>query len=411
MKTNSSRKNLLVRISLILFLSVLLIPNYSFAASKTFIREYTYRASDFDSKISSRTIALEQVKRLLLEEVGAYLMSETIVSDFQLTKDKITMLTGGIVQTEILAEKWDGQTYYLKARIAADPQEVTKYLTTLKENSQKNRELEEMKNKVDDSLKKIKQLQEELAAGKQQGSTQNEYAKAVAELKAKEWLDKGLALMNEEKYPEALSAFNQAAANAPANSWAYINKGWAQNTLGDYHQALQSYDKAAELDPANPYIYVNRGITYNSLGDYRQALADEEKAIKLNPNIYWAYIGRARSYLGIGNYNQALVDLNKALQLEPDNPFGYSTRVWAHNALGNNRQALEDLNKSINLAPKYSWMHWNAAVFYALTGEKKKALTALGIAIRLNSTMKQMAKAEKNLQSLWNDADFKKLVD
>ena len=34
------------------------------------------------------------------------------------------MLTAGIVQTEILNEKWDGEKYYLKARIKADPNEV-----------------------------------------------------------------------------------------------------------------------------------------------------------------------------------------------------------------------------------------------------------------------------------------------
>lgn len=61
------------------------------AEMKTFIKGYTYQASDFDSKISSRTIALEQVKRLLLEEVGTFLISETEVKNFQLTKGKISI--------------------------------------------------------------------------------------------------------------------------------------------------------------------------------------------------------------------------------------------------------------------------------------------------------------------------------
>ncbi|MCX5636915.1 MAG: hypothetical protein NTX52_04375, partial [Planctomycetota bacterium] len=158
-------KSILMRITLISFLFVLFIPNHTSAESKTFIKEYTYQASDFDSKMSSRTIALEQVKRLLLEEVGTYLISETDVKDFQLTKDKITTLTAGIVQAEILTEKWDGKTYYLKAKMSIAPQEVTKLLEGLRENSQKNRELEEMKRKVDEALNKIKQLQDERVAG------------------------------------------------------------------------------------------------------------------------------------------------------------------------------------------------------------------------------------------------------
>ena len=155
----------LARIILFSFLFLLFMPQLIFAETKTFIKEYAYQASDFDSKMSSRTLALEQVKRLLLEEVGTYLISETEVKDFQLTKDKITTLTGGIVQTEILTEKWDGKTYYLKARMTIAPQEVTKFIEGVRENSQKNRELEETNRRVEEALIKIKKLQDELAAG------------------------------------------------------------------------------------------------------------------------------------------------------------------------------------------------------------------------------------------------------
>jgi len=191
----------LARITLFSFLFLLFIPHLTFAEIKIFIKEYTYQASDYDSKISSRMIALEQVKRLLLEEVGTYLISETDVKDFQLTKDKITTMTAGIVQAEILNEKWDGKTYYLKAKMSIAPQEVTKFLEGLRENSQKNRELEETKKKVDEALNKIKQLQDERVDGQRLGSKQNEYSKAVAELKAKEWIDKGVAFMIAENYP------------------------------------------------------------------------------------------------------------------------------------------------------------------------------------------------------------------
>lgn len=401
----------LARIILFSFLFLLVMPHLTFADTKTFIKEYTYQASDFDSKISSRTIALEQVKRLLLEEVGTYLISETDVKDFQLTKDKITTLTAGIVQAEILNEKWDGKTYYLKAKMSIAPQEVTKFLEGLRENSQKNRELEETKRKVDEALKKIKQLQDERVAGQRLESKQNEYSKAVAELKAKEWIDKGIALMTAENYESALSAFNNAVEIDPTSSWAYINKGWALNALGDYYQALKEFSRAFDIDPKNPWIYVNRGVSYNFLGDYRQGLLDEEKAISLDATISWAYINRGWAYIGLGNFNQALADLNNAAQLDPKNSHVYHLRAWAHNGLGNKRQTLEDFDKSLNLAPNNSWTYWNIATYYALSGEKEKSISALGQAIRINDTLRQKAKTDKNFQSLWNDIDFKKIVD
>ena len=98
-------------------------------------------------------------------------------------------------------------------------------------------------------------------------------------------------------------------------------------------------------------------------------------------------------------------------QSRSTNSFVYSTRLWAYNALGDTRRTLGDLDKSIELAPNNSWMHWNVAVFYALTGEKRKAIAALGRAIKFNGGLRQRAKTDKNFQSLWNDVDFKKLVE
>ena len=94
----------------------LFIGTPAFAETVTFTKEYTYQASEFDSKASSRILALEQVKRLILEELGTYLISETEVKNMQLTKDQITVLTAGLVQATVLDEKWDGKTYYLKAK-------------------------------------------------------------------------------------------------------------------------------------------------------------------------------------------------------------------------------------------------------------------------------------------------------
>ena len=108
---------------LAVMLSFVLNMGTAFSETKTFIREYTYQAGDEDSKNSCRVIALREVKRLLLEELGTYLESTTEVNDFHLTKDHIVTLTAGIVQTELLAEKWNTETlrYWLKAKIAVNP--------------------------------------------------------------------------------------------------------------------------------------------------------------------------------------------------------------------------------------------------------------------------------------------------
>ena len=122
--------------------------NLALAGSVTFQRDYTYEAGEADSKLSCRAIALEQVKRLLLEELGTYLESETEIRNMQLKKDQIIILTAGIVSTEIIDEKWDGKTFYLKAKITVDPQNIVRTISTLQQNRSNLRELEEARKKI-----------------------------------------------------------------------------------------------------------------------------------------------------------------------------------------------------------------------------------------------------------------------
>src|SRR3989304_3229623 len=124
----------------------------------TFVKEYTYQASELDSKASCRTIALEMVKRLLLEELGTYLISETVVANFQLTKDEIRVISAGIVKTKIIKEKWDGKSYWLKVEMKANPEEVEQGIRTFRENMNMGQGAINANLKVESSLNEIEEL-------------------------------------------------------------------------------------------------------------------------------------------------------------------------------------------------------------------------------------------------------------
>jgi len=133
-------------VSIIVLLFVVSV-NVAFASKVTFQKSYAYQASEVDSKVTCRAIALEQVKRRVLEELGTYLESITEVKNFQLTKDQIITLTAGIVSAEITDEKWDGKTYSLQARIVAEPDDIVKSIAALRNDRQKTIELEQTRKK------------------------------------------------------------------------------------------------------------------------------------------------------------------------------------------------------------------------------------------------------------------------
>lgn len=170
----------------LLFFGILILlstPYPSNAEMKTFVRDYTYQASEVDSKQTCRVIALEQVKRLCLEELGTYLESYTEVANYQLKKDEITTLTAGVVQTKILKEKWDGEKYWLEAKIEADPDDVAKRINDLRNDSVTKQKLEESKKNADDALKETDNLRKELASDPENKEKIKQYNEKVQGLK------------------------------------------------------------------------------------------------------------------------------------------------------------------------------------------------------------------------------------
>jgi len=150
------------------FLATLLLGvSPSRAEMRTFEKEYTYTASELDSKSSCRAIALEQVKRVLLQELGVYVESAFTDKNSSggKTKDEvrreITTLSAGVASTEVVEEKWDGATYWLKARIKADPDDVAKKIDALRRDKGKVAELEESRKKAEELSRELERLRKE----------------------------------------------------------------------------------------------------------------------------------------------------------------------------------------------------------------------------------------------------------
>ena len=146
---------------LLIFLFLLISYSTALAETRTFIKQYTDQVSADDNRDSCRTIALREVKRLLLEELVIYLESETEVENFQLTKERIAMLAAGIANTEIINEQWDGRTYWLKAKITADSGYFVKSIDALRKDRAKTKELEEVRRRSDEFLRKYEKLPRE----------------------------------------------------------------------------------------------------------------------------------------------------------------------------------------------------------------------------------------------------------
>ena len=145
---------------------------------------------------------------------------------------------------------------------------------------------------------------------------------SVADVKTSSWVEKGVALVMEGKYNEAIEAFNKAIELNPKDAVAYNNRGAAYGQTGNYKQQIEDSSKALQLNPKDAVAFNNRGVAYGELGNYEQEIEDCTKAIELNPKLAVAYYHRGIAYHKLGNRKQAIKDKSKAYALNPRKTWG-----------------------------------------------------------------------------------------
>ena len=163
-------------------LYLLLIPGIGFCQQKTFIREYTYKASETDSKVTARQKALQEVKALLIEELGTYVESyvnyQVTEENNKITKDfftnEIKTLSAGTTELTILEENLDGYEYYVKSEIKADPNEIITRINQTLSIREKNLAIDSLKTLLTSSNSQIQLKNTELTELQKKVTQQNQ---------------------------------------------------------------------------------------------------------------------------------------------------------------------------------------------------------------------------------------------
>ena len=379
-------KSILKRMVLILIVMFFMITGQAFAEMKIFTKEYNYQAAAQDDQNTSRTIALREVKQILLDELGEYLLNETAVKNAQIPKERIAALTAGVVPTQLVEEKWDEKTFSLQAKITVDPDHLTSFIEALGKDVQKTTELEEVKKLNDDLLKDNKKLREELAAaeGKKQPKTLADYHKNIKELDSIEWFEKGFATAASGNFSDAVTAYTKAVENNPAFAAAYRNRGIAYANLGKHNEAILDYNNAIKINPKQAAAYNNRGTAYGNLGKYSRAIPDFNKAIQLSPQDAEAHYNRGLSYEQLGNYHQAIKNYVKSIEINPKHANAYHNLGVAYYKLGNFNQAIVSFNEAIKINPQDAETHYNRGLSYLSLENYHQAILDFNEAIKIN---------------------------
>lgn len=193
----------------------------------------------------------------------------------------------------------------------------------------------------------------------------------------------GVILFQQERYADALSAFNQVIRIDERIPDAWLNRGATKLMLTDSTGALNDYTTAINLNPFSANPYVRRGSLYAQQKKYPLAINDLNMAISIDSLLPQAYFTRALIHYYQKQLNQSLIDLNKVLQLDSRNTLALFNRAIINYEIGNQERAIDDLTRLASIIPTNVLVHYYLASIRFERGYLKTALDNINKAIDL----------------------------
>ncbi len=123
------------------------------------------------------------------------------------------------------------------------------------------------------------------------------------------------------KSPEEIKLLEQMAKQEPKNSAGWTALGNALMDSNRYTEAVDAYRKSLDLDPSNVAVRVDMGTCLKNSGRPKEAVEEYRKAIKINPNHVNAHrnLGVVLAF-ELRDNKGAVKEFEKYLELAPNAP-------------------------------------------------------------------------------------------
>ncbi|QDV47181.1 lipoprotein NlpI [Stieleria neptunia] len=133
-------------------------------------------------------------------------------------------------------------------------------------------------------------------------------------------LSQGWKVHQAGKIEEALRVYQHVIKQAPRNPEAHVYLGIALFDQRRYNDSISAYRTALALKDAFPIAWNNLGNSLRMTGDVQESDACFEKAFKLDPSYLSVYKNRGTLWIWSGEIERGLRWYEKGLQIAPDDP-------------------------------------------------------------------------------------------
>lgn len=140
----------------------------------------------------------------------------------------------------------------------------------------------------------------------------------VVQKTKEQWLAEGNELYEQNRYQDALVAFEQAIRFDPNLAFAHCGKANCLYGMKNLSTALTSYERAIQLDPSLDKAYLGKGSILRDLQRYPEALAAFDQFIHLTPNYVGVYVEKGDILMRMLRPREALDAYQQALRIDPN---------------------------------------------------------------------------------------------
>jgi tetratricopeptide (TPR) repeat protein len=313
----------LITISIIL---ILCLPCVCVSETTEIVSEGIYNMGDGETPIIAEGKALEQAKRVAIEQAGTYVKSYSKMKNFQIAEDEVQVLASGIMEVTVLDKKRtvaeDAIKFWVKIKAFVYPDRMEVMAERIRDQGLAE-EYSKMKDAYEKSQKEIEELKKQLAATKDDADRKQIVAKITEQEKTftvGQRFDEGMRLVMTNNMDEAIATFTKAIAADPNDIKAYIQRAILYAKKMQIDKAIADFNKVIEIKPYDARGYAGRGITYSRMGRHKQAIADLTRALELRPEappfvLARVYISLGHSYRALGNRPKAVANFKQSCEL------------------------------------------------------------------------------------------------
>jgi len=297
----------------------------------------------------------------------------------EMIKNLAFMIAHEPPQSNVSAKTWEGLKYYTDALDAYQQYKLSgnlEYLYLAGNYSLKAISLEKKYEKPFDLLSSLELHM--LSIGRQNDAT--EYCKKNLELDPKyapAWINKGIVLSNQDKYDEAIKAYDEAIRLDPEDATAWNNKGSALGNLDKYDEAIKAYDEAIRLDPEDDSVWNNKGAALHNQDQYDEAIKAYDEAIRLDPKHGSAWNNKGKALGDLRRYDEAIKAYDEAIRLDPKHAGASNNKGVALFNQGKYDESIEAFDEALKLDPDLAEAWYNKGKALEVLGKTAEADAAL----------------------------------